>query len=88
VRVLAICRPRAESDPGAMSPHIVEEADTLEEWRSRGVLVEAYSPGAPGAILVLEASGVSEAASLVDGLPLRQAGLIQTEVIGLYPLEY
>jgi hypothetical protein len=71
-----------------MSPHIAEEAETLDEWRSQGVLVEAYSPGGPGAILVLEAPGVSEAASLVDGLTLCQAGLIQTEVLGLYPLEY
>jgi hypothetical protein len=88
VKVLAICRLRAETDPRAMSPHIAEEAQTLKQWRSRGVLVEAYSPGAPGAVLVLEAPGVSEAASLVNRLPLCQVGLIQTEVIGLYPLEY
>jgi hypothetical protein len=88
MKVLAICRPLAKTDAQALSPHIAEEAETLEEWRSRGALVEAFSPGGPGAILVLEASGVPEAESLVDGLPLCQAGLIQAEVIGLYPLEY
>jgi muconolactone delta-isomerase len=88
VKVLAICRPLAESDPQTMSTHLAEEAETLKEWRSRGSLVEAYSPGGPGAILVLEAPGVSEAASLVAGLPLCKAGLIQTEVIGLHPLHY
>lgn len=88
MKVLAICRPLAQTDPQVMSRHIAEEAETLENWRSRGALVEAYSPGGPGAILVLEAPGVSEAASLLDGLPLCRAGLIETEVIGLYPLEY
>lgn len=88
MKVLAICRPLAETDAQALSPHIAAEAETLEEWRNRGALLGAYSPSGPGAILVLETPGVSEAGSLVDGLPLCRAGLIQAEIMGLHPLEY
>jgi hypothetical protein len=88
MKVLAVCRPLPGTDPKAMVQHFATEAQALEEWRSQGSLVEAYSPGRPGAILFLEVPTVAEAESLVAGLPLSRAGLIHTEVIGLYPLEY
>jgi hypothetical protein len=88
VRVLVICRPRVDVDEAAIVGHISEEAAALEEWRCQGILEQAYSPGVPGAILILEVSGASEAETLTAGLPLCQAGLIQTEVIALHPLQY
>jgi hypothetical protein len=88
VKVLVICRPNPEADPKAMFERIAAEAETLEKWRSEGALLEAYSPGGPGAILILDTPGVDEAEALVSGLPLCQAGLIRTEVIGLHPLKY
>ena len=44
-------------------------------------------PGRPGAVLMLEAAGVPEAARLAASLPLAAAGLISTEIIPLHPLE-
>ena len=88
MKVLAICRLDANTDPKAMSLQIAAEAEALQECRARGALVEAYSPGGPGAVLMLEAQGVSDAEALVATLPLHQAGLIQSEVTGLYPLVY
>jgi uncharacterized protein GlcG (DUF336 family) len=88
VKALVICRPSEGTDPKAVFGHIAEEARALEDWRDNGTLVEAYSPGGPGAILILEVQDVSEAEVSVAVLPLRKAGLIQTEVIGLHPLQY
>jgi len=50
-----------------------------------GVVREMYSPGRPGAVLVLEAAGPREAEAAVAGLPLAEAGLIVFEVIELHP---
>jgi hypothetical protein len=60
----------------------------LETWRDAGLLLEAYSPGGPGAVLVLDQVDVRHAQALIETLPLCDAGLIQVELIGLYPLEY
>ena len=49
-----------------------------------GVVREMYSPGRPGAVLVLEANTKTEAESAVTGLPLAAAGLIDFEVIELH----
>jgi hypothetical protein len=53
-----------------------------------GILLEAYSPGGPGAILILEVSDLGKAQSLLARLPLCEAGLIETELICLRPLQY
>ena len=88
MKVLAICRLRPGANPAAMRAHIHDEAKMLETWRDAGTLVDAYSPGGPGALLVLELPGVEHAETLLATLPLCEAGLIETEVFGLHPLEY
>lgn len=88
MKVLAICRPRPGIDTSDLIEHIAEEAKTLEGWRDTGILLEAYSPGGPGAVLIVEASDVETAQSFLGGLPLCEAGLIETELIGLHPLQY
>jgi hypothetical protein len=56
----------------------------LKRLREQGVLLAAYSPGGPGAILMFDdARGAVEGA--IASLPLARAGLIDTEVIGLHP---
>jgi hypothetical protein len=51
---------------------------------AQGWLVEAYSLGGPGAVLIFD-----DAQAPIDGapaaLPLVQAGLIDTEIINLHP---
>ena len=52
----------------------------------RGALTSAWSPGRPGAVLMLE---VPDARRRPPGpeLPLVQAALIRTEVIPLHPFD-
>jgi hypothetical protein len=71
-----------------MASHIRGEAEVLKGWRDTGTLLEAYSPGGPGAVLVLDLPDVEHAGNLLKTLPLCQAGLIQPELIGLHPLAY
>jgi predicted aconitase with swiveling domain len=51
------------------------------------VLTQAWSPGRPGAVLMLEVADVAAAGAIVGDLPLVTAGLITTEIIPLQPLE-
>jgi hypothetical protein len=69
-----------------MGGHLGDEAAALSSLRRSGVLVEAYSPGGPGAVLVLEAANADGARGVADGLPLRRAGLIDIEAFELHPL--
>jgi hypothetical protein len=88
MKVLAICRPRPDTEFSEIVKHLPEEAKALEGWRDEGILLEAYSPGGPGAVLILDVMDAESATSLLSALPLRIAGLIEIETISLYPLEY
>ena len=88
MRVLAICRPAPGATPEQIAQHVREEGQRLEQLRAAGTLLDAYSPGSPGAVLVLEAADLEEARSFVGDLPLAAAGLIDAELIGLYALPY
>jgi len=59
----------------------------LRDLKSSGVLTGAWSPGRPGAVLMLDAPDEAEAARLMAGLPLVQAGLISHDIIPLHPLD-
>lgn len=57
----------------------------LRQLKAEGTLVEAYSPGGPGAVLIFE--GDREAVeAVVSVLPLVMAKLVGTEIIDLQPL--
>jgi hypothetical protein len=57
----------------------------LRQLKAEGTLVEAYSPGGPGGVLMFEAD--RDAVEAVVGvLPLVMAKLIDTEIIALQPL--
>jgi hypothetical protein len=87
MQVLAICRPAPGVDPGsAFPPHLSAELDALRSLRTAGVLAQAYSPGGPGAVLLLNAPDLQSARTTVDQLPLAVAGLIETELIPLHPV--
>jgi muconolactone delta-isomerase len=65
---------------------VPDEADALRRLKSQGVLVEAWSPGGPGAVLVIEAPSDSEAESILAGLPLAVAGLMDADLTPLHDL--
>jgi hypothetical protein len=87
MKVLAVCRPTSRMGSGDLLAHLAEEAKMLENWRDAGMLLEAYSPGGPGAVLIFDLVDIQQAQALVENLPLCEAGLVEAELIGLHPLE-
>jgi hypothetical protein len=84
VRILIICRPREGVGRDQIAPHAPAELAALARLKADGVLLEAYSPGGPGAILVVSDEQTT-VESLLASLPLVREGLIETEVIELHP---
>jgi hypothetical protein len=88
MNVLLICRPREGVDPPSTFPrHLPGERATLRRLREDGTLTGAYSPGGPGAVLMLHVPDLDTADRIASQLPLAVAGLIDTEIIELRPLE-
>ena len=87
MQFLVICRPAAGGDPGEFSRVVPLETEALREQKARGTLTGAWSPGRPGAVLMLEAADAEAATQILAGFPLVEAGLITTEVIPLHPID-
>jgi hypothetical protein len=84
MKLLVLCRPRTGVEAAQIGAHAADEMAALRALKEAGTLLEAYSPGGPGAVLILE----DERSSVQDALaslPLVQHGLIDTEVIELHP---
>jgi muconolactone delta-isomerase len=62
---------------------VADEATDLRRLKASGVLLEAWSPGRPGAILVLATDDVEAARTVIDQLPLARAGLLTTTLTPL-----
>ena len=88
MKYLLTCRPAVGVIASDFAPHLDAERAVLSSWRTADVLTAAYSPGGPGAILIIEAADSAAAQSLADGLPLRAAGVITVEITELHPLEF
>jgi hypothetical protein len=86
VKFLAICSPRDQSPKDRFSAMVLEEAEALRRLKSRGILVEAWSPGRPGAVLIIEAASESEAEGILGELPLAAAELIDIDLTPLHDL--
>jgi hypothetical protein len=86
VRFLVICRPAAGGDPEEFNRLVPDETAALRGLKANGTLTAAWSPGRPGAVLMLETADEAEAARHTAGFPLVQAGLITTEIIPLHPI--
>ena len=85
MKTLVICRPAEGVGREQIAPHAAAELVALRELKARGVLLEAYSPGGPGAVLIFETNVNSAIDELIDTLPLYRAGLIEVETINLQP---
>jgi len=85
--VLVICRPVPDADQARFGELLAEEFAALRRLKASSALTQAWSPGRPGAVLILDVSDLPAATSLTARLPLAAAGLIATEIIPMYPLE-
>ncbi len=79
--------PAENADQAEFRRLVPAETAALRDLKGSHVLSDAWSPGHPGAVLMLDVPDEDEAARLADGLPLAQAGLITTEIIPLHPLD-
>ena len=86
MQFLVICRPAAGGDQSEFKRLLPAEARALREHKAQGVLAGAWSPGGPGAVLMLDVPETADADRIVSAFPLVRAGLITTEVIPLYPI--
>ena len=84
---LVICRPAPNADESLFGRLLPEELAAMRSLKAKGALVRAWSPGRPGAVLILEAPDLAGAASVTAGLPLAAAGVIATEIIPLHPVD-
>jgi muconolactone delta-isomerase len=87
MQFLVICRDDPDGDPDEFRLLVPAETMALQELKAKGLLAQAWSPGRPGAVLLLDVADEAAAASLVAGFPLVQAGLISTEIIPLHPID-
>jgi len=85
--VLVICRPAPDAAQARFGQLLAEELTALRRLKASSALTQAWSPGRPGAVLILDVPDLPEATRLAAALPLAAAGLITTEIIPLHPLE-
>ena len=86
MRFLVICRPAEGGDQDEFRRLVPAETAELRKLKANGTLTGAWSPGRPGAVLILDVADEAGAARLVAQFPLVQAGLISTEIIPLHPI--
>lgn len=88
MNVLVICRMSDGADRAAFAAAVTQEAAHLRGLQGAGALVQAWSLRGPGAVLVLEVADEAEAKEIADNLPLASAGLINTELIPVSPVQF
>jgi len=88
VNFLVICRRTPDGATGAFAALAADEGAVLRKLQDNGILTEAWSPGGPGAILMLDLPDQAAAERITSEFPLAAAGLITTEVIPLHPLNF
>ena len=83
---MVICRPSPAADPAEFARCLPDEAAVLRLHKATGVLLDVWSPGGPGAVLMLEVASAASAADFAAALPLSVAGLVTPEIIELHPV--
>jgi muconolactone delta-isomerase len=87
MQFLVICRPAEGGDQDEFKRLVPSETAALQELKAKGLLTEAWSPGRPGAVLMLDVPDEMAVASLVAAFPLVQAAMITTEIIPLHLID-
>jgi hypothetical protein len=86
MKLLAIMRaPDGADVRPAIARHARGELEALWRLYRDGVVREMYSPGAPGAVLILEAASAAQASATLSELPLLSEGIMTLEMIELRP---
>jgi hypothetical protein len=85
MKLLAIGRPHEGADAHQIALCAREEMSALWQLYRDGAVQQMYSPGRPGAVLVLEVATRDQAEAALAGLPLAAGGLIDFELIELRP---
>jgi hypothetical protein len=86
MKILALEKETPGTTPEQFTPHLKAEAARVWELYQSGQLREIYfRQERKEAVLVLECADAKEAQTLLETLPLVQAGLIGFEVIPLVP---
>jgi hypothetical protein len=86
MKIIALGRDCAGARPEDFAKHAVREAEVLYELWQRGFVREThFRADANDAVLVLEASELAEAETLLERLPLVGHGLIEFDLIPLRP---
>ena len=67
--ILAICRPAEGADQAEFQRLLRAEAAALSGLKNSGALTGAWTPGRPGAVLMLNVTDETEAARLTADLP-------------------
>jgi hypothetical protein len=67
--------------------HGREELRALWQLYSDGLVREMYSPGGPGAVLILESDSIQTAATGLASLPLIQSKTMTLELVPLHPFK-
>ena len=85
MKILVMCRPSAGVDPTIqIAPLTGQEIGALLKLRDTGLLVNAYSPNGPGAVLFFDCLREDVESALLT-LPLVREQLVDTEIIELIP---
>ena len=86
MKILAILRPGDGADLGAaIAARAREELGVLWNQYREGLVREIYSPGGPGAVLIVEAASRDLAQSALGELPLLADKIMSLELIELHP---
>ena len=85
MKLLAIGRLREGADVREIALRAHDEMRALWQLYRDGVVREMYSPGRPGAVLLLETAARQDAETALAGLPLAAGGVIDFELIQLRP---
>ena len=79
-------RPPERTDVrSALMQHANEELRALWKLYRGGFVREMYSPGGPGAILILEAGSLDAAREQLRSLPLLANGIMELELSEMHP---
>ena len=84
MKTLVICRPAAGVSGMQLAAGAEDEMATLRRLRDEGLLLEAYWPGRPGAILIFDVGG-EQLEQAMASLPFVRDGLLEYERIPLRP---
>ena len=86
MKILAILRTGDGGDLGAaIATRAQEELGVLWNQYREGLVREIYSPGGPGAVLIVEAGSRESARSALGELPLLADEIMSLELIELHP---